>query len=150
MQSAPPFLTKIGVKLSRDMWKVLYYRNIVALPFYHSQALLGCCSCLLLLDRFESGQGIQFLDKLGRILALIRARLVSRYIRPELSRPFPHSFLTSTSIAHFSMKQDQVPITQNKRSRSSQNQAIKRAIIITCTSIKSQPGNSGLSYAPFF
>jgi hypothetical protein len=36
---------------------------------------------------------------------------VARHIRLELSWPFSHSHLVLTSIAHLSMKQDQVPIT---------------------------------------
>jgi hypothetical protein len=62
----PSFLTKVGVKLPGGRWKVSYCRNTTVLPFHHCQVLLGCCLCLLYLDWFRSGRGLQFLDKLGQ------------------------------------------------------------------------------------
>jgi hypothetical protein len=147
MQCTPSFLTKVRVKLFGDKWKVLNCRNIAVLPFYHCQVLLGCYSYLLLLDWLGRRQGLQFLDKPGQNPTLIK---VGRRIRSRLNQSFSHNRLVSISIAHSRMKQDEVPVMQNRQPCSSPNQAIKKAITIAHTSIKPQVGNSGLSYAPFF
>ena len=88
------------------------------------------------------------MDRPGQNLAPTKARLVTRRIRPTLSRPFTNNHLASTSNTHMSIKQDQVLVVKNRLPRSTPSQVIEKAV--TLAFINNQSGELCLSYAPVF
>jgi hypothetical protein len=103
---------------SNPRWKILYRRDTVILRY--GWFLLSCCACIISFNWPRDRQRLQLLASPGWNPAFTRTRLVSKCIRFELSWPLANSRLASTTMAHLGMKQDQVPVTQNRWSRSSQ------------------------------
>jgi hypothetical protein len=118
MHCSFPFITEMKVRPLGERWEISY-RQDTTIPRY-SWLLLRSYARLLSFKWLRDRQRLQLLVSPGWNPAFTKARLVSGCIRSELSWPFTNSRSASTSIAHLSMKQDQVPIMQNKRSYSSQ------------------------------
>ena len=121
-----PFIIEMGVKPPRDRWKISYRWDTMILR--HGWLPLRSYTCLFSFNRLRDKRKLQLLVSLDWNLAFTRAKLVSGCIRSKLSWPLANSRSVFTTITHLSMKQDQVPITQNMWSRSSQVKQSNRSL----------------------